>query len=285
MSAARTGVVIATRDRRDNLVVTLERLSALPEAPPIVLVDNGSRDGTPAAVRERFPHVGVVEAGRNLGAAGRNLGVRRLGTRYVSFSDDDSWWAPGALDRAEELLDRHPALGLIAARILVGAEQRLDPTCEEMARSPLRAESGRLPGPPVLGFVACGVIVRRAAFLAAGGFDPRYGVGGEERLLAFDLAAGGWELAYVPEIVAYHHPRVQHDRSYRTVVELRNDLWSAWLRRPLGAAVRRTLVLCRERGSLPGVLAALRGLPWVMRERRAVPPAVERRIRELERSG
>jgi hypothetical protein len=49
-----------------------------------------------------------------------------------------------------------------------------------------------LPGPPVLGFIACGGIVRRAAFLEVGGFNSRLGVGGEEELLAVDLTARGW---------------------------------------------------------------------------------------------
>lgn len=53
--------------------------------------------------------------------------MARAGTPYVAFADDDSWWAPGALAEAVALFDRHPRLAVLAARILVGAEQRPDP--------------------------------------------------------------------------------------------------------------------------------------------------------------
>ncbi len=65
-----------------------------------------------------------------------------------------------------------------------------------MEHSPLPVEPD-LPGPPVLGFLACAAIVRRKAYLEVGGFDPRMMIGGEEELLAADLASAGWGLAYV----------------------------------------------------------------------------------------
>ncbi|HEU4702255.1 MAG TPA: glycosyltransferase family 2 protein, partial [Conexibacter sp.] len=182
---ARIAVAIATRNRRAPLLVTLAQLRALPERPPLMVVDNASTDGTAAAVRERFPDATVLALPENRGAAARNAAAQALATPYVAFADDDSWWEPGALTRAVELLDAHPRLGLLAARVLVGAERRLDPTCAEMARSPLSDAAGAsAPGVPVLGFVACGAVVRRSAYLHVGGFDAHYGIGGEERLLA-----------------------------------------------------------------------------------------------------
>ena len=285
--APRVGVAIATRERRAELEAVLERLLALPERPRVVVADNGSRDGTPAAIRARFPAVEVLELGANLGAGARNAAVRALGTPYVAFSDDDSWWAPGALARAAAHLESNPRLGLLAARILVGPDERLDPVCAVMERSPLRAGEDR-PGRPVLGFVACGAVVRREAFLSVGGFDPRYGIGGEERPFAVDLAAAGWELRYVPDVVAHHHPAGGAARPGRRAVELRNDVWSAWLHRPAGAALRRTAGLVRRSGprrhTAAGLVQALRGAGWVARERRVVPPNVERALEAVERA-
>jgi GT2 family glycosyltransferase len=230
-STAPVAVVIATRNRSTELLGTLTRLRALQEQPPIVVVDNGSTDGTSALVRDNYPGVQLVGLRRNRGAAARTVGARLVHSPYVAFSDDDSWWAPGALRRAVELLDRHPRLAVLAARVLVGPERRLDPVCGEMAHSPL-PPADDLPGPSVLGFIACGAVVRRAAFLEVGGFDVRLGVGGEEELLAVDLAERGWGLAYVAEVVAYHHPSPSRDPSGRRRVQVRNALWSAWPRSP-----------------------------------------------------
>jgi GT2 family glycosyltransferase len=283
----RIGVVIATRDRASRLDVTLERLLELPERPAIVLVDNSSRDGTPSRVRARFPAVDVVALARNEGAGARTAGVERLDVPYVAFSDDDSWWSPGALERAAAYFDRHPRLGLIAGRILVGEQGRLDPTCAEMARSPLPSTPG-LPGRAVMGFVACGAIVRRRAYLEVGGFEPRLGVGGEEDLLALDLASAGWKLAYVDDVVAHHEPVGRSDRAARMRTATRNDLWTSWMRRPASSAVRHTarvvLGVGSDRARALGVVDAFAGLPWAIGKRRAVPWDIEARLRTVERS-
>jgi N-acetylglucosaminyl-diphospho-decaprenol L-rhamnosyltransferase len=281
-SATPVGVVIATRDRRERVLATLARVTALRDRPPVVLVDDGSADGTAQAVAQRFPGVDVVRLADGRGAAARNVGAGRLSTPYVAFLDDDSWWAPGALTRAAAVLDGDPRLAVLAARVLVGEEERLDPTCADMARTPL-------PGGAVLGFVACGAVVRRSAFLAVGGFDERYGIGGEEALLAVRLAAAGWELRYVPDVVAHHHPDPSANRRGRDARALRNDLWTTWSYLPLGQAAGATARLLRaagaRRSTLAGALAALRGLSWILRERRPAPPALAAQLRLLERQG
>jgi GT2 family glycosyltransferase len=275
-------IVIATQDRRDRLLTTLARLEALDERPRIIVVDNASIDGTASAVARRHPGIEVIHCGQPMGAAARTLGVRAAATPLVAFSDDDSWWASGALTRAAELFDAHPALGLVAARIVVEPGARADRTCAAMRDSPL--PSGRtLPGPRLLGFLACGAIVRRSAFLGCGGFHRRFGFGGEEHLLALDLAAAGWDLSYAQDVVAHHEP-VPGPRGWQASRQLRNELWSAWLRRPLPRAVRLTLAVLRSGRGRTALRAALRGVPWVLRERRVVPAHVEGWLRLLERS-
>jgi GT2 family glycosyltransferase len=277
-------VVIATRDRRDELCRTLGHLAELPERPPVVVVDNNSADGTAAVVRARYPEVIVVELPRNLGAAARNEGVHRARTPYVALSDDDSWWEPGALTRASQVLTAHPRLGVIAARILVGPDDEPDPVNDVMAGSPLPRDG--LPGPRVLGFLACGAVVRRDAFLRAGGFSPLLFIGGEEELLAYDLAASGWAAAYVPEVVAHHHPSAARDASQRRSFEARNHALIAWLRRPAGAALGLTAGLARSARREPAAARALGGLlrctPHVITGRRRLPADVEAGIRLLE---
>jgi GT2 family glycosyltransferase len=235
-----------------------------------VVVDNGSSDGSADAVRALHPRVTVLEPGHDVGAAARSLGVLRTRTPYVAFSDDDSWWEPGALARAADHLDRCPLLAVVAARVVLD-HGRLDPVCREMAagRPP---ELSTLPGPEVHGFLACGAVLRKDAFLGVGGFHPRLGVGGEEELLAIDLLRAGWRLAYAPDVVAQHRPSPHRNGTRRHEVERRNRLLVAWLRRPLGTAVGASV---REGGRALGHDVSRRALrelaealPWVLRERR-----------------
>jgi GT2 family glycosyltransferase len=284
---SRTTVVVATRDRRDQLLVALGHLTTLPEAPLVMVVDNGSSDATPEAVRAAFPAVTVIALDRNEGSAARNIGATTATTPFVAFADDDSWWSPGSLARAAELMDAHPDVGLLAARVLIGSEQRLDPTSVAMAEGQLDDDRLELPGRPVLGFLACAAVVRRGAFLDAGGFSRLLFFLGEEALLAWDLAARGWALRYVDELVAHHHPVPSgRDPRERRILQQRNALLATWLRRPAGPALR---VTARATGralvdptTARGLARALRQAPTVRRERRVVPPEVEGAVRRLE---
>jgi GT2 family glycosyltransferase len=137
----------------------------------------------------------------------------------------------------------------------------------------------------VLGFLACGAIVRRRAFVEAGGFDHRYGFGGEEEILAVDLASAGWQLSYVAEIVAHHLPVSGDPRRGRELRQLRNSLWSCWRRRSAGQSAARSARVLRDSGR-DGVLAlvwALAGLRWVLADRRVATPALQSQLRALER--
>ena len=274
-------VVIASRNRRARLLTTLDAHAALPGRPPVVVVDDHSDDGTPAAVRAAHPGVRVIERPPGTDAAARTIGVQAARTPLVAFSDDDSWWDPHALARASALFERFPRLGLVAARIVVEPRGELDPTCAVMRDSPLAATMP-LPGPPVLGFLACGAIARREAVLEAGGFHSRYGFGGEEQLLAIDIATKGWGLAYVDDVVAHHRP-APGPRAWQGVSILRNGLWSVWLRRPLTTALRLTASTVSRRHGRSALVAAAPGLTWVLGERRVVPPHVESWLRSLDR--
>ncbi len=281
---SRIGVSLLTHNRRQEVLHSLRQLTALAERPCIALVDNASTDGTAAAVEAEFPEVEIIRSDRNLGAAGRNLGLRRLQTPYVAMCDDDTWWDAGGLARAADLFDAHPRLALITARVLVGPEEEIDPTCLTMQRSPLPMRPG-MPGRPTLGFLAGASVVRREAFLACGGFSERLFLGGEEQWVAVELAARGWWMCYAPELVVHHHPSPRREASRRRWHEVRNALWFAWMRRPARSAFRRTVGLARERQAgdfARGAAAAILGLPRMLGQRRVVPPEVEEALRLLE---
>ena len=295
MPDPRVTVIVLTHNRAAELCRTLQRLQALPEQPRLVVVDNGCTDDTAARVRRECPAVELVRCAANLGAAGRNAGVACVQTPYVAFCDDDTWWAAGALARASDLLDAHPRLALVSARVLIGPEERLDPTCERMAHSPL--DSTGLPGPALIAFMAGAVVMRTEAYRAVGGYEARLFLGAEEALMAFDLAARGWRMIYAAEVVTHHHPSPARDPRARRIVLARNRLWIAWMRLPVASACAESAVILREvagQGLLRPVLRqALGGLGWALARRDVLPaPVLEmhrrvfgRRLARLPPSG
>jgi GT2 family glycosyltransferase len=267
-------VVVMSRNRRAELVGNLGRHEA-----SVILVDNASTDGTADAVRRAHPDVRIVQLPRNVGAAARTLGARLATTPYVAFADDDSWWAPGSLALAAKLLAEHPTIAVLNARILVGPEERLDPACAEMAASPLPRGVG-LRWPRLLGFVACGAVVRRSAFLEVGGFDAVVRFPGEEERVSIDLAGAGWQLAYADELVVHHHPSAQRDNpAARRTRVTRSALLTAVLRRPWRYVAAETYAaLTGDPATRRGVLTALPSVPFAVQARRRATPEVEREL-------
>ncbi|MGY2065128.1 glycosyltransferase family 2 protein [Blastococcus sp. SYSU DS0619] len=284
MTSPRVTVVVATRDRRETLLRSLAQLAG---GPPVVVVDNGSADGTAAAVRARYPDVAVVELSGNRGAVARTVGVQRARTPYVAFADDDSWWEPGALDRAADLLDVHPGVALLAGRVRLAADGSVDAVTRKHRAAVLGTTPGG-PGPDVLSYPAFATVLSRDAYLAVGGFSPLLFFGGEEHLLALDLAAAGWRQCYADDVVAWHDPAGPPTvPPQRWALQTRNDLLVDWLRRPLPVALAATGRLARRSATDPAARAALRGwagrLPAALRQRRPVPVELERRFALAQR--
>lgn len=283
--ATRIAVVVLTHNRVDELIGTLERLLALPEKPSIYVADNASSDNTVALVRERFPMVCMIECDDNLGAAGRNRAVACVGTDYVAFCDDDTWWAPGSLSHAVQLLDAWPNVGVLSARVLVGDAEATDLTCAMMRTSPLGSDG--LPGPALIGYMAGACVFRTSLFRQVGGYEPRLFIGGEEELVALDVLAANRSIVYCDQLTVHHHPSGLRDSGLRRRMLARNAAWVAWLRLPWPQACRATLhalnLLAREGSFVRDGTILLCGLAWALRRRRVVPPAVQR-LRERVRA-
>ncbi len=281
----RVTIVVLTYNRRQELLRSLDKLTALPERPAVIVVDNGSTDDTAHCVRHDFPQVGLVSAPSNLGAAGRNLGVEQVRTPYVAFSDDDTWWAPGALDAAADLFDRHPRVAVLNARIAVGPECREDPACSAMAMSPLEHIGGV--GPTLTGFMAGACVMRTRAYLEAGGYWKAFFIGGEESLLAMDILDAGHQIAYAPALQMHHWPSHVRDSTLRRKLLVRNAIWTAWLRLPVSLAWHRTRTSLGEvpDGRLRWRMLAdtLPGLPSVFAQRRVLKPETCRLLEQMWR--
>jgi GT2 family glycosyltransferase len=278
-------VVILAHNRAAELRRTLIHMLELPGQPQLIVVDNASRDSTAAMIEHDFPTVTFIRLKQNIGAAARNVGVQQVRTPYVAFCDDDTWWAQGALATAAALLDAYPKVAVLSARVLVGAERKEDPVCASMLDSPLPARN--LPGPALLGFLAGACVMRRQAFIDAGGYEPNFFIGGEEALLTLDLVVNGWSVVYAPQLTVHHYPSAARDASLREHLLIRNALWVAWMRLPFMSALQETKRVFRQpyRWKVLGTafLGALRGLPWVLGKRKVIPNDTAHLYQRLQR--
>jgi glycosyltransferase involved in cell wall biosynthesis len=137
----------------------------------LVVVDDGSTDGTAAIVQGYGDRVRYVYQANARQAAARNRGVRESSGEVVAFLDADDLWLPDKLEKQIELLRRHPEAGLIFCGL-----------CVINAEGILGAERiGKLRGDPIpeilLGKVICAgigstALVRRDVLEVVGGFDP-----------------------------------------------------------------------------------------------------------------
>lgn len=287
MVNSQTSFVIATRNRSTEMAATVERLLDTTRC-PIILVDNASDDDSLAAACRLSARAGermlVVGLDRNLGAVGRNVGVRACRTPYVAFCHDNSWWQPDAPEIAEETFARHPSVGVLAARTVVWPDHADDPTVPHPADSALGTWRD-LPGPSVLCFLACSAVVRTEAFTAAGGFSPILRFCGEEQLLALDMAAQGWDLCYCEDLVAVRQP----SRIRPTTADARNLLnavLTTWLRRPPRLCLRccgdLLQAAIQDAEHARAAAEAVARIPRVLAQRRQLPRRVELAARMLE---
>jgi len=278
VSAPRFTVVVPTRDRRDRLLRVLEALGRQdPSAGEfeVVVVDDGSRDGTGEAVARLAPPfpLRLLRNDRPSGpAAARNAGAAGARGEFLAFLDDDAVPRPDWLLRALERLERD-RLDLLQGPYLV------EGTGEELLR---HGEPGPIP------FLGGNLFVRRTLFERLGGFEPAYYDPArglyfrEDADLGFRALDAGARVALEPGVAVEHpHPFpdfascVRHVRRYafdpllhrrhparfREGIEVKRVLGMR-LRRPLHrAALAHGLLLVAAASTfaagLPGTAALL----------------------------
>lgn len=201
-------LIIPTHNRCDLLDETLSRIMALPDRRlEVIVVDNLSTDGT-LGLRGRYPDVRWIAPGENLGSAARNLGAVAARGRVLLMLDDDSWPEPGTVSRSVALFDRRANLGAAACRV-------------RLADPPHRHDAGGIPGV----FFNCGGVIRRTAFLEAGGFPIDFDYYAEEYDLCCRLWQRGWRVEPRGDLLVWHRrAAVNRDNNRMLRLLVRNNL-------------------------------------------------------------
>lgn len=231
-------VVVLTHNRSGLLHRGLESIFAQSIECEVVVVDNGSEDGTAEMVRSEFPAAKLVALSKNTGIRGRNLGVQAAHSDVVlSLDDDIELTSTDTLGRILRAFEDHPDLGALSLKVCDGED--LQHSAPEHWWHPVPASTFEDQEFETDRITEAAVAFRREKFLAVGGYLEALFWGAEEWDLALGLIDAGCQLRYLPEPVRHLAPRGSLDvqGSTRHALNIRNRIWIAFRRLPLvGAA-------------------------------------------------
>ena len=204
----------------------------------VVVVDNGSTDGTAAWVASAYPSVRLIRCARNLGfAEGNNLAIRATESAYVATLNNDAEPPPGWLSALVEAMARAPDVGMCASRMLRADDPSVVDACG-LAVDRAGIAWNRRSGEPdredevapyeVFGPCAGAALYRRAMLDQVGPFDADYFAYYEDVDLAWRAQRAGWRCLYVPAArVLHRHSSTGGEGSPFKGYQLgRNKVWT-----------------------------------------------------------
>ena len=278
-------VVILTWNRKDDLLETVAELKESTYAPiEIIVVDNGSNDGTQEAINEKFPQVNFVRLEKNVGIAGYNIGMKKARGEYVVLLDSDSFPDESAIERMVKIFESDSKVGAVAFDVHnlivesresgVGSQKSLDLfKCKD-----------------VYGYNGAGVGIRKECLEKAGYLFEPYFLYFNEQDHAFRILQAGYKIKFHPEIIAYHKTsttsRVSSSAPY---FYTRNLLWMIWRFYPIRYAFIATVSLffyaslstIQQRTSIymKAILDAIFGFSMVLSNRVVVDRNIIKNVR------
>jgi len=284
MSAPHVLIVVLNWNGLADTLACLESMRRLEyPAYEVLVVDNGSSDGSPAAIRERFPDVTLIETGENLGfAGGNNVGIRHaleIGADYVLLLNNDTEVSPDFLSRLVDAAEADSQVGMAGPTIYyydrpeviwsAGGEIDWRRGCTRMVGLDER-DDGQFGGAPreVDFITGCAVLVRATALRQAGLLDERFFMYYEEVEWCVRTRRAGFRIVHVPQAHIWHKiaPSAQSDSPRVHYYMTRNRLlflkasragWQAWMH-TLFAEYLRTLISWSVRPRWRGKRVAVR---------------------------
>ena len=213
-------VVLISWNGRAFLERCLRSLSFLDEEETeIIVVDNGSRDGTGEMVARDFPRVLLLTMPENKGVSyARNRGLERTSGDYIWILDNDTEVSSETTQTLLNFMDRHPRCGLCACRLmdadgLVQESCKVYPGLWQKIRNLLHPHGYRYvyglrkmqkAFEPDYLIGAC-QMVRRKAFEQVGLLDEHIFYGPEDADFCLRIRAAGWYLQYLPQVSILHN--------------------------------------------------------------------------------
>jgi len=193
----------------------------------IIVVDNASSDGSPNAVRQRFPNVKVIVNKSNLGfAKANNIGIKQSTGRYVCLVNSDIKALDGCVDRMCEYMDNNTSIGALGPKTVnedmtFRLNIREFPSlwnsfCEAFAlniifpktrlfRTRLLINISQDSPSSVDTLSGCFLMVRQETLEEVGLLDERFFIYGEDKDWCKRFSNAGWDVKFFPDAQAIHY--------------------------------------------------------------------------------
>ncbi len=237
----RVAVIVVNWNRRDLLREALDSLLRQDypaEAVEIIVVDNGSDDGSAELVASRYPQVRLLRNQENRGfCAANNQGIQAASaSAYIALLNNDAVADPHWLSAMVELAGKHPEAGMIAAKIVVHDQPEIIDKAghviywdgQNRGRGAGERDEGQYDHTEeVLWPDGCAALYRRELLAELGGFDEDFFAYADDAELGLRARLAGWTCWYAPGAVVRHRRGATLGLDNLRRIELieRNRIW------------------------------------------------------------
>ncbi len=224
-SRPQCSVVLATKNRKDELRRALESAMMQTVTPEIVVFDDGSTDGTSEMVRGEFPGVKLGRSERSVGSVvNRNRAVREAtGRIIISIDDDAAFQSPRTVEQTLAEFD-NPRVGAVAIPYI---DVHIRPEVQQAA--PAGSDGVMV----VNYFRGCAAAWRRDLFLELGGYAPVLYHMAEEPELCLRILNAGYVTRLGRADPVHHFESPRRDPARILAQLARNGVLQGWLNAPL----------------------------------------------------
>jgi len=293
-----TSVVIPNWNEKKLLGDCLDSLLGQTEKASIIVVDNGSTDGSQAYIKDRYPEVVLVELDKNYGfAGGVNAGIKKalsIGADFVALINNDAVAEKNWLEQLLQAALKEPKNGIITSKILMMDKKHLDSTGDFYSMWGMPFPRGRNEVDnqqydsltDVFSASGGASLYRAQLFRQVNFFDEDFFAYFEDVDISFRAQLAGWKVCYEPTAIVYHHVNatssklgnfsLYHSSKNFVLLYAKNmppRLYIKYL--PLFTLqLSRLFVSSLLRGKattfIKGILAAIRLHPRTVKKRRAI---------------
>lgn len=235
-----TSVVIPNWNGAKTIGNSLDSL--ISQEAHIIVVDNGSTDGSVKLLGDRYPKVELITLPKNLGfAGGVNVGIKRvmeLGSKYVALLNNDAVVDEVWLKSLLNFTDKNPGIGIVTSKILDRSGGSLDSTGEDYSiwGLPYPRDRGETDIDKydnhtwVFGASGAASLYRVKMLKEIGLFDKDFFAYYEDVDISFRAQLAGWKVGYQPKALVYHQigTTTSKIKDFNTYQTMKNLPWLMW---------------------------------------------------------